>query len=263
MAKKAAPVKDEAVPAAPVKDEPKQAPKGRPDEPFITLGNQVFKTREDLEKVWPSMLPKSEYTKKTQALSQQWQALERREQELKDLQRKQDEQIAEWKLYKDTFNSRPDLQEKWKQDINQIPSPDVAVERAQGYTDEQLKAYEDRIAKLESDAQEREYQAQLDGIFNDLSGDFPNLDRDAVTKRLYEIGQEDNTLPTLVRLAAQAHAAESAPQAVEAAKAKLESRDEANLVPPSGHEPVETPAEPVSIEEAGEAARQKIYESGG
>ena len=265
MAKKVAPVPDDKGATAPVQDRQNLPPiKEKVVEPFYQSGESVFKTREDLDKAFKdSVMMRKDYTQKTQSLSQQWQQLDQRKQELADLQRKQEAEIAEYKLYRDTFNNRPDIKQKLSEYVKQVPSPDVAVERAQGYTDDQLKAYEERIAKLEGDAQEREYQTQLDGIFNDLSGDFPDLDQDAVRKTLQGLGQEENLLPTLARLAAQANKFESAPQAVEAAKVKLTQRGEADLVPPSSREAPAEPDAPVSIEEAAETARQITYESGG
>ena len=159
---------------------------------------EEYKTREDLDRAFKgSYLRQSDYTKKTQALSELQKSYEQQKTDLQK-QREEIEAIAkEHENYRKMVESRPDLRQKLAEEFNRVPSPDVAVERSQKYADEKYAALEKELQEMKEWRREQELEREWQGLSGKLSEELPGFDGDAVRELLTQVGSGD--LETVAR----------------------------------------------------------------
>lgn len=221
---------------------------------------EVYATRDDLSKAYKeSYLRQSDYTRKSQEVAKQRQEHEKASKEFQEQQKAFLQTKQKYDKWDEMLKSRPQVARQLMQ-LGQAPAaPGEVFERAQSYADEKYKALEEKLSAIEKEREAERFQRELDGAMTNLSGEFKDFDRDAVTGLLNEVSNGDTS--TLLRHLYFAHKGSQRP--VEAEKKVLdgiEKKRQAGILPSSKASPPSNGKAPKSIREAKEKMLAEIGE---
>lgn len=210
------------------------APTAGTAEPYFKSGNDVFSTREELEKAWKdSYLRREDYTRKTQATALLRQQLEKRDKELSDRMKEFDGKQKDYETYDKFLQSRPDVYQQLKRMVGAPPSPEVAYQKAEGLVNEKMSAVEKELEEFRSWKREMELEKEKSALYDRFSQEFPDFDSSSIDQRLSALAEGD--LEALVRTLYHAGKGEQSPLKVEQDIAKkLKEKGEAKTASPKG-----------------------------
>jgi hypothetical protein len=214
---------------------------------------KVYQTKDDFAKEWQkSRMLQSDYTRKTQEIAQ---TRKQYEENLKKFDEDRKAFLENKKRYDDwdgKLKSRPDVERKLREYLEQPENPAVAYERAEGLISEKEKALMDRIEQLENRFKEGDSKREIEDAFAQLKGEFPDADEDAIMERLREIS--DGDVKKLIRQLYYSHKGQLSPAQVERKVTEnLRKKEDARMVP-TGASHRAPPPKFTSIQEAREAA---------
>lgn len=197
---------------------------------------ESFATKDDLERAWKdSYLRHSDYTRKTQSLSEERKKFDKDFEDYKDEQRafrKTKEQYDEWdKLIK----TRPDIYKQLSNMSKTAPNASTMYERATGYADEKTSAVEKRLESLEEQLMQANSKKEIDSIFSKMEGQFKDFDRDKIREYLEHLSTGE-TEP-LVEMAYWATKGRTDPLAMEQKIAENFQKKKSSGLMPSGGVP--------------------------
>lgn len=247
----AAPAQGQAAPA------PAAPSAGQASEPYFKSGNDVFNTREDLEKAWKdSYLRRDDYTRKTQATALLRQQLEKKEKEFSDRMKEFEGKQKDYETYDKFLQSRPDVYAQLKQMVGRPPSPEVAYQKAEALVNDKTSAIEKELEEFRSWKKEMELEKEKSALYDRFSQEFPDFDAGAIDQRLTALAEGD--LEALVRTLYHAGKGEQSPLAMEQKVVEnLKKKGEAKTASPKG-EPGGKKAKFKNYEEAKVAALRDI-----
>jgi hypothetical protein len=180
----------------------------------LTLGEDTFNTREELEKAWKdSYQRRDDYTRKSQANAQLRKALEQREKEFEQRIKDHETKAQEFAKYDNFIAQRPDVYGQLQQMMNKPPSPEVAYQRAESLVNDKTGEIEERLAAFEEWKKQQEIEREKTDVYSRLSEEIEGFDRDAVEKRFASLADSD--LETLCRTLHYAGIGEQSPLKVE------------------------------------------------
>lgn len=154
---------------------------------------QSWKTADELNGfLKKSGMFQSDYTKKTQGLAEERRKFAQDQEAFKKSQGEWETgDKAKYDRYSSVLSSRPDIQRMLADAVNKPPTPDVAYERAQNYTDEKSTSLEQRIAAIESQGEEAKLEQARDAAFGELETEIPGFDRNTVMESLKTLDASD------------------------------------------------------------------------
>lgn len=219
---------------------------------------ESYATREDLEKAYKeSFLRQSDYTRKTQSLSQMQKAVKDREAKMEKMQEELERKSREFQDYDRLVSNRPDLYKYLQTQLNRPASPDVAYERAQKYSDEKYEALQKDLEEIKNQMLEQQLSKQRDGLYEQFSKEYPDFDKAKADEILDQLGSGD--LATIVRVAHHAARGMASPAKVEEKLLKAAKEKEAGrLIPSGGSPPAPTAPKGKNLNEIAELAKKEM-----
>lgn len=154
-------------------------------EPFFSVkdGDKdvVFKTKDELQKAWKeSHFRRSDYTKKTQELSQLRKQFEQRQKELED-------KAKEFEKYDKFVQQRPDLYKRLQQELSRPPSGEVAYERSTKYVDEQVESLKKELEEFKGWKETQEREREKQEVYSKLREQYEDFDPDSIESFMQEV----------------------------------------------------------------------------
>ena len=219
---------------------------------------ESYSTKEDLDKAYrDSFLRQSDYTRKTQTVSQMQKEIKDREAKLEKMQEDLERKSREFQDYDRLVSNRPDLYKYLQTQLTRPASPDVAYERAQKYSDEKYTTLEKELGEIKSQLLEQQLAKQRDGLYESFSKEYPDFDRVKADEILEQLGSGD--LATIVRVAHHAARGMASPAKVEEKLVRAAKEKEAGkLVPSGGAPPSATSTKGKSLNERAELAKREL-----
>lgn len=219
---------------------------------------EVFNTPEDLKKAWrDSYLRQSDYTRKTQDVAKYRAQMDRDRANLEAQIKAFNDRKGRYDKWDEALGKRPDIQRQLEQMAESMPSPDVAYERATGYTDEKSQEILKRLEAIENRFQRDEEERELLNVFDAMETKYQDFDRGAV-RELLEYLQDGKSEP-LIEMLHWAHKGRKGPAEMQQRLAKAqEEKKQAGLMPAGGAPPPESTSTPKTTEEAREMLLRQI-----
>jgi hypothetical protein len=154
---------------------------------------QSWKTPDELNDfIKKSGMFQSDYTRKTQALSQERDGFKKEMDEFKKSREEWEKnEKAKYDRYNEVLSTRPDIQRILAESVNKPPTPDAMFERAQSYTDEKSTTLEERIAAIEQQGEEARLEQERDKAFGELEQEIQGFDRQTVMDTLQTLDAGD------------------------------------------------------------------------
>jgi len=208
-------------------------------EPFFTSGEDVFNTREDLERAWKdSYQRRDDYTRKTQAVAQLRKTYEQRQKEFEQRQKEFEEKQKEYEKYDRMLQTRPDVYQKLRQALNQPPDANVAFQRAESLVNDKTGELEQRLKEFEEWKQQQELEREKQNVFQQLSQELPDFNPETIEERLARL--QNASFGDLARLLYHADRGEKSPLQVEQEITdKLKKKGGVKTASPQGGKPPE------------------------
>jgi chromosome segregation ATPase len=235
------------------------APEASP-EPFFThrdsKGKEVHFSNADelrkwLEKDGPML--RSDYTRKTQGLSQKEKEIQQRQQEIEQKQ-KQYEQF-------DTFlKNNPRVFQELKQRMSQPASPSDAAEIAKQYAQESVGEVQKQLEELNNWRQQQEQERQRAEIMSRMKSKYEDFDEDAINGLMEEVDPDNPE--SLYELLYHAKRGRETPAQIERRLAEAQQKKkQASVLPGSGTRASGQGAKTYdSLEAAARAAKEALGE---
>lgn len=227
----AAPDPGQAVPA-PVEG-PGQAVSWSP----ITLGDQTFNTREDLEKAWKdSHFRQDDYTKKSQANAQLRKHFEKKLKELEDREKQHGEKVKEYETYDRFLDANPHVKQQLQRLLQQPQSPEVVFQRAESLVNDKTGELEKKLEEFEEWKRQQEIEQEKRLAYEKLGQEFPDFSSESIEERIAQL--QDANFEALARLVYHAGQGEQSPLKVEQQITdKLKQKGGVKTPPPKGSPP--------------------------
>ena len=179
-----------------------------------------------------SYLRQSDYTRKTQELSQLRRAHDDEKKKFSEEQKAFLKQREKYDGWDQTLRSRPDLMRALEERFSQPMDANTAVERAQGYADEKTQALMERLEALEKQNQEATTKREIDEAFSGLKGKYPDADEAAIMESLGLLS--DGKVGPLIEQLHWATKGRTSPAAVEKKIVEaLQKKQGAGMIPPA------------------------------
>jgi len=222
-------------------------------EPFFSVGDQVFNTRDELEKAWKdSHFRQEDYTRKSQANAQLRKHFENKMKELEEREKHFAEKTKEYESYDNLLKNRPDVYQQLKRILNQPPNAEVAYQKAESLVNDKTSELEKKLQEFEDWKRQQEVEREKQEVFSKLSQELPDFDSNGIEERLS--GLQDANFETLARLLYHAGRGEQSPLKMEQQIVdKLKKKGGAKTPPPQGSPPSDE-KKFKSLEEARNAA---------
>jgi len=219
----------------------------------VTLGDQTFKTREELESAWKdSHFRQEDYTRKSQANAQLRKHFENKMKELEKREKDFQEKGKQYETYDTFLKNRPDVYNQLQQLLNRPPNAEVAYQRAESLVNDKTGELEKRLGEFEDWKRQQEVEREKQDVFSKLSQELPDFDPNGIEERLS--GLQDANFEALARLIYHAGKGEQSPLKVEQEITnKLKQKGGVKTPPPQGSPP-SNERKFNSIEEARNAA---------
>jgi SMC interacting uncharacterized protein involved in chromosome segregation len=218
------------------------------------------KSKEDLDRYLKDhYLRQKDYTVKTQTLAQFRKQVEQEREEMKKQREDLERKAREYTDYDWLVKNRPDVYKQLQRMATQVPSPDVAVERAQQYADEKYGELQKKLEDFDQWRQEQELQRQRTELLTRLRGEIPDYpDDDVVNETLEELGSGD--LEKVLRFIYHANKGKQNPMEAEKRIAEAQQKKKGVKLMPSQGSAVEPKK---SFKNLDEAANEYIKGLGG
>jgi len=194
---------------------------------------QSWKTADELNGfIKQSGMFQSDYTRKTQGLADERRKFADEQAAFKKSQGEWESgDKAKYDKYSEVLGSRPDIQRMLADAVNKPPTPDVAYERAQNYTDQKSTSLEQRIAAIEQQGQEAKLEQARDAAFGELETEIPGFDRNTVMEALKTLDANDpKSLMAMIYKSSKYNPVELQQKAEE----KIAAKAGAKMVPSGG-----------------------------
>jgi len=220
--------------------------------PFFASGEDVFNTREDLEKAWKdSYSRRDDYTRKSQANAQLRKALENRQKEFDQRVKEHETKAKEYEQYDNFLKGRPDAYAQLQRMLRQPPSPEVAYQRAESLVNDKTGEIEKKLEEFEQWRRQQEVEREKREVFDRLGAELEGFDSNDIEQRLAALAE--GNLEALARILYHAGRGEQSPLKVEQdITNKLKQKGGVKTASPKGSPP--SNPEFTSIEAGREAA---------
>jgi len=222
-------------------------------EPFFKYEDQVFNTREDLEKAWKdSYFRQEDYTQKSQANAQLRKQFESKMKELEDREKKHAEKVKEYEHYDRFLETNPHVKQQLQRLLQQPQSPEVVYQRAESLVNDKTGELEKKLQEFEEWKHQQEIDREKQEAFSKLSGEYPDFDPNGIEERLTSL--QEAKFEDLARILYHAGKGEQSPLKVEQTITdKLKKKGETKT-PASQGSPPSDEKKFKSLEEARNAA---------
>lgn len=213
----------------------------------------VFKTQDELNKfIREGALRHSDYTRKTQDLSEQRKSVEERNKQLEQQMTAFMDMKSKYDRIGEFLEKRPDIVRRIESEMRS-PNPRDLQQDLRGYTDNRTNEVKSEFERLKKDIEEerksREIEKMRNNVFETLQENFEDFDRESVEKMLQEI-EEYQSLPgdqAFRNFAELLHHAkrgrESSSKAEEKAFNSFQRKQSAKKPMPGGAKPQAVPGE--------------------
>lgn len=202
-----------------------------------------WKTPDELnEFIKKSGMFQADYTRKSQMREaehrKRMEELDARDAEFKKSREEWEKnEKARYDRYNDVLSTRPDIQRMLADAVNKPPTPDVAFERAQNYTDNKSTELEERIAKIEQMNEEANLERERDLAFTELEKEIDGFDRNVVLENLQTLDASDpKSLMAMIYKASKYNPVELQQEVEE----KIAAKKGAKMVPAGGGPPAKS-----------------------
>ena len=153
-----------------------------------------FKTKEELDKALKdSYFMRSDYTKKTQTLSQQAKALEKERKDFEEQMKSFNSQKEYYDKIKSALDLRPDIGMKLRQLAQQPAGPDALYERSKQYVDQNANSIKKELEDLKKWKESQEMEGRKRSAVEKLKEKYGDFDEKAVFDDLDAISSGDLT----------------------------------------------------------------------
>jgi len=221
----------------------------------LTLGDQTFNTRDDLEKAWKdSHFRQEDYTRKSQANAQLRKHYENKLKEFESREKDFQEKVKNYEKYDNFLKNRPDVYNQLQQLLNRPPNAEVAYQRAEGLVNEKTSELEKRLQEFEEWKRQQEVEREKQEVFSKLSQELPDFDPNGIEERLS--GLQDANFEALARLIYHGIKGENPLKVEQEITDKLKKKGGVKTPPPQGSPPSNEPKFK-SIDEAQNAAQRE------
>jgi len=206
----------------------------------LKLGDQEFKTKEELEKAWKdSYLRQDDYTRKTQSVAQLRKQYDQKMKEIENREKEFQAKVKEYEHYDNFLKSRPDAYQTLQRMLNQPPSPEVAYQRAESLVNDKTGEIEKKLQEFEEWKKQQEIEREKGDVFSRLAQELPDFNPQTIEERLASLRDAD--FEVLARLLYHAERGEKSPLEVERKITdKLKQKGGVKTTSPKGAPPSET-----------------------
>ena len=205
-------------------------------EPFFSVGDQVFNTREELEKAWKdSHFRQEDYTRKSQANAQLRKHYENKLKEFESREKEFQDKVKQYEQYDNFLKNRPDVYNQLQSLLNRPPNAEVAYQRAESLVNDKTSELEKKLQEFEEWKRQQEVEREKQDVFTRLSQELPDFDANVIEERL--AGLQDANFEALARLIYHGIKGENPLKVEQEITDKLKKKGEVKTASPKGSPP--------------------------